>query len=47
MAENKKKSSGMRKGVLAVALLCGIGAVGGIAGTSAFFTDKSQILWHT
>ena len=30
MAENKKKSSGMRKGVLAVALLCGIGAVGGI-----------------
>lgn len=43
MAENKKKSSGMRKGVLAVALLCGIGAVGGIAGTSAFFTDKSQI----
>lgn len=43
MAENKKKSSCMRKGVLAVALLCGIGAVGGIAGTSAFFTDKSQI----
>ena len=43
MAENKKKSSGMRKGVLAVALLCGIGAVGGIAGTSAFFTDKAEI----
>lgn len=43
MAENKKKSSNMRKGVLAVALMCGIGAVGGIAGTSAFFTDKADI----
>ena len=30
-------------GVLVVALLCGIGAVGGIAGTSAFLTDKAEI----
>ena len=28
---------------MAVALLCGIGAVGGIAGTNAFFTDKAEI----
>lgn len=43
MAENNtnKSSNRMRKGVLAVALLCGIGAVGGVVGTGAFFTDKA------
>ena len=45
MAENNtnKSSNRMRKGVLAVALLCGIGAVGGVVGTGAFFTDKAGI----
>lgn len=42
--KNKKPHSHrMQAGVLAVALLCGIGAVGGIAGTNAFFTDKAEI----
>lgn len=45
MAENNtnKSSNRMRKGVLAVALLCGIGAVGGVVGTGAFFTDKATV----
>ena len=33
----------MQAGILTVALLCGIGAVSGIAGTSAFFTDKATV----